>query len=85
MTEFALATSVTFLLGSIALGSTFGTAGHIAGADIRLSMAAVVPLLLGLVAGHKLSHRISPVLFRKIALLILLATGLYLLGRGFGL
>ena len=85
ITEFALATSVTFLLGSIALGLTFGTAGHISGPDIHLSVAAVIPLLLGLVAGHRLSSKISPALFRRIALLILLATGLYLLNRGLDL
>src|SRR3546814_282865 len=85
MTEFALATSVTFLLGSIALGSTFGTAGHISGPDIHLSMLAVLPLLLGLVAGQRLSTRISPAVFRRIALLILLVTGLYLLGHSLGI
>ena len=85
MTEFALATSVTFLLGSVALGSTYGITGQISGHDIRLSVAAVVPLLIGLVAGQRLSTRISPAVFRRIALVILLATGLYLLGRGFGI
>ena len=85
MTEFALATSVTFLLGGIALGSIFGAAGQISGHDIRLSVAAVVPLLLGLVAGQRLATRISPAVFRRIALMILLATGLYLLARGFGI
>ena len=74
MAIFAFTAALSMLL---ALGSS----GTLSGLDLVVSLAAVVPILLGMPIGRWLRRRIRPTVFRGLVLVVLAAGGIDLLHR----
>jgi len=58
---------------------SLGVAGAITGATVRLYLLGLVPLFAGLWSGLKLYGKLDDAAFRKVILLLLLASGLALI------
>ncbi|MEM7226163.1 MAG: sulfite exporter TauE/SafE family protein [Pseudomonadota bacterium] len=75
------AMGLLFTLSTVALAAALGQ-NDLLGARLGLaSAAAVVPALLGMVAGQTLRHRLSEAQFRRVFFLALLALGLYIIAN----
>jgi uncharacterized membrane protein YfcA len=83
--EFVFATSAMFAVGSIVLGAGFAALGVLEGGELAVSLAALVPLLLGLQVGQALARRLSVAMFRLLVLLVLALMGASMMARGVGL
>lgn len=74
-------------MGILFAASTAGLAAALGGQNLltaelgSLSAVAVVPALLGMWAGQRLSRRISEPAFRRVFLISLILLGLYIIGR----
>ncbi len=71
------------LCGSFPLLLSYIGVGLLGPVEFGASLLAVVPALVGVVAGERLRHRIDPELFRRILLAVLIVLGLNLIRRAF--
>ncbi|WP_028240468.1 sulfite exporter TauE/SafE family protein [Stutzerimonas azotifigens] len=71
------------LCGSFPLLLSYIGVGLLGPTELGASLLAVVPALVGVVAGERLRHRIDPELFRRILLAVLIVLGLNLIRRAF--
>ncbi|GGO75407.1 hypothetical protein GCM10011348_00130 [Marinobacterium nitratireducens] len=74
--EFIFAASLLLMSGSLVIGSALGSHGLMVGRDLLVSAAVLLPALAGLWLGQRARSRVSVQSFRRIVLLVLLATGL---------
>jgi len=70
------------LCGAIPLAISYTAVGILGWRELWLSILALVPIFLGMWLGERIRHRIDPILFRKILLVILILLGLNLIRRG---
>ncbi len=82
--EFVFATSAMFTLGSSVIGAGLAAFGLLGGSELIISIAALVPLLIGLQIGQALARRLSITMFRLLVLVVLAITGASMIARGIG-
>ncbi len=73
---------VIYGLGSIALLLAHIQSGILNGGTVQFSAILLVPALAGQWVGFRIQDRLDPVLFRRLTLIVLVATGLNLVRRG---
>ncbi|MDO5613426.1 MAG: sulfite exporter TauE/SafE family protein [Paracoccus sp. (in: a-proteobacteria)] len=73
--DLVQALGLSFTVSTVALAAALGSHGAFATGTLGLSLLALGPALLGMWAGQKLRHRISPTAFRRMFLLFLLLLG----------
>ena len=81
-TEQMRVQGVIYGLGAVALTSAHVTSGVLNAATLPLSLGLVVPALVGLWIGFRISDRIEQRTFRKATLWVLMLAGLNLVRRG---
>ncbi|MFN6952709.1 MAG: sulfite exporter TauE/SafE family protein [Albidovulum sp.] len=81
-TETVRVQGVVFLIGAIALAGAHLTSGVLNAATLPLSVAMVMPAMLGLWAGFRLQDRLDAARFRRWTLVLLVLTGFNLVRRG---
>lgn len=81
-TEFIFATSFVLFSGTVVLAIGLGSQGLVTRYDGLMSLLLFVPAVLGMLIGQRLRNRMSPVVFARVVLLVLLATGASMLIRG---
>lgn len=81
--ELVQALGLSFTVSTIALAIGLARAHSFAVGDLRASLFAVVPALLGMWIGQRVRGRISGATFRRWFFVCLLALGVELLGRAF--
>jgi uncharacterized membrane protein YfcA len=74
--EFIFSASVVFLLSAVILGSGLKSAGMMPASDILISLACVLPVLLGLQLGKVMRGKISAPAFKRVVLGVLFLAGL---------
>lgn len=72
------AMGVLFTLSTVALAAALQKANVLTAGHAALSVAAVLPALIGMVAGQRLRGRLSETAFRKVFFVALLLLGLYI-------
>lgn len=72
---------ILFTLATLSLGLAMGGERLLTGPLLALSVAALVPALLGMQLGRLLRRRLSDALFRRLFFLGLLVMGMYLMVR----
>lgn len=82
--EFVFASSMMFLIGSIALGSGFASIGVLGGSEFTVSVLSILPMLAGLSAGQYLLRHGSKVWFRRVVLVVMAAMGVSMIMRAIG-
>jgi len=80
--ELVRALGLSFLVATIALGTSLGADGALQGAALLGSAIVVVPALLGMGVGQWLRGRVKPETFKTIFFAGLLLLGIYLAVRG---
>jgi uncharacterized membrane protein YfcA len=80
--DAVLTMGVSFLLGSIVLSGGLLLSGILNERTWPLSVLGIVPVMLGMWVGLRLSTRLNPVTFRRATLAMLVLMGLNLLRRG---
>ena len=80
--DSVLTMGVSFLLGSIVLSGGLMLSGILNADTWPLSVLGVLPVLLGMWVGLRLSTRLNPMTFRRATLAMLVFMGLNLLRRG---
>ncbi|MFV3384362.1 sulfite exporter TauE/SafE family protein [Pseudomonas sp. NY15364] len=80
-TEFILASSLFFLVGSVILGAGLLMQDIASPMHLLLSLACVLPTQLGMSLGEFIRERLSQAMFRGITLAVLSATGLAMIVR----
>jgi hypothetical protein len=73
---------VIYGMGAVVLAGAHWGSGVLNARTLPLSLALVVPALIGVWIGFQVQDRIDQVLFRRLTLLVLLLAGLNLLRRG---
>lgn len=81
-TEFIFAASFVLFTGTIVLAIGLGSQGLVTRYDGLMSVLLFIPAVLGMLIGQRLRDRMSPVVFARVVLLVLLATGASMLVRG---
>ncbi len=79
--ELVQALGISFLVSTIALALSLGSAGSLQSATLLGSLLALLPALAGMGLGQWLRRRVRAELFRKIFFSSLLALGAYLIAR----
>lgn len=84
MQKNAFIFSASFLLfaGAILLAFGLGTQGLMTVQDGFLSIALFIPAVVGMLLGQKIRNRLSLKVFERVAMVVLLLTGLSMLIRG---
>jgi uncharacterized membrane protein YfcA len=77
-----LAQGVSFLLGTAMLSGGLAVSGVLNAQTWPLSVAGVVPVLLGMWLGLKVAPLLNPATFRRLTLMMLIFAGVNLLRRG---
>ena len=77
------AMGMLFTLSTLALALALGGSGLLTAEAGGLSLAAVVPAVVGMVVGQGIRHRLSEQGFRRVFFVSLLALGLYILVKAF--
>ncbi|MCH8550341.1 MAG: sulfite exporter TauE/SafE family protein [Natronospirillum sp.] len=72
---FIFTVSIMFFVGSGIIAIALTTFGLIAPSDLLLSAACLPPALLGMKIGQTVRNRVSAKMFKRIVIIILLATG----------
>jgi len=72
---------VVFLLGSVILLGAHVQSGVMAGPGLALSLILVVPALLGMAVGYRVSDKLDQVRFRHLAQILLVLSGMNLVRR----
>lgn len=80
-----LTQGVSFLLGTLILSGGLAVSGILNAQTWPLSVAGIVPVLLGMGLGLRIAPKLNPATFRKATLAMLIFAGLNLLRRGFTL
>lgn len=83
--ETIRAQGVVFLIGAVFLTGSHLHSGVLNATSLPFAATLVVPAVVGLGFGYLVQDRLDQKLFRRWTQLLLLATGLNLLRRGFGL
>jgi hypothetical protein len=81
--EFVIVLAALFELNSVVQIASFGATGLLTPELLALGVAGLVPNLLGLIAGIELRGRVSAVTFRRIIVVLLVASVANLLWRTF--
>lgn len=81
-TEFIFAASFVLFTGTIVLAIGLGSQGLVTRYDGLMSVLLFVPAVLGMLIGQRLRDRMSPQVFARVVLVVLLATGASMLIRG---
>lgn len=81
-TEFIFAASFVLFTGTVVLAIGLGTQGLVTRYDGLMSVLLFVPAVLGMLIGQRLRERMSPLVFARVVLMVLLATGASMLIRG---
>jgi uncharacterized membrane protein YfcA len=76
--DLVQALGLSFTVSTVALAIGLAKGGALHAGSLGLSLLAVLPALLGVWAGQRLRHRISPASFRRWFLICLLLLGLEL-------
>lgn len=79
--EFIFAASLLLMSGSLIIGSALGSHGLMGVQDVLVSAGDLLPALAGLWLGQKARDRVSVLTFKRIVLLVLLATGLSMMAN----
>lgn len=77
-----LTQGVSFLIGTIVLSGGLALSGVLNAQTWPLSLAGVVPVLIGMGLGLRIAPRLNPATFRNATLAMLIFAGLNLLRRG---
>jgi len=80
--EFIFATGVVLFSGTVVLAVGLGSQGLVTRYDGLMSILLFMPAVLGMLIGQRLRERMSPDVFGRVVLLVLLATGASMLVRG---
>ena len=78
------AMGVLFTLSTLALGLALSGRGLLGAETGLISLAAVVPALIGMVIGQRLRRRIDEAAFRKVFFSALLVLGAFIVARALG-
>ena len=81
--QLVQAMGITFTVATAALALSLGGSGLLNAELGLISLAGVLPALLGMVAGQRIRQVLSEVMFRKVFLGALLVLGLYITARAF--
>lgn len=73
--DLVQALGLSFTVSTVALAVALGAQGAVATDRMMLSLLALVPAMIGMWAGQRLRHRISPATFRRVFLVFLLLLG----------
>lgn len=76
--QLVQAMGMLFMASTLALAVALGRNDMLGGGVLWVSVAGVVPAVVGMVAGQGLRSRLSEVMFRKLFYVALLALGLYI-------
>lgn len=79
--DLVQALGLSFTVSTIALAVGLGLNGGIAGDGWLTSVLAVIPALVGMQVGQFIRSRISPIVFRRVFLVLLLLLGLEMASR----
>ena len=77
-----LTQGVSFLLGTIVLSGGLAVSGVLDSKTWPLSLAGIIPVLIGMGLGLRIAPRLNPATFRRATLAMLIFAGLNLLRRG---
>lgn len=80
--EFIFSASFVLFTGTIVLAIGLGSQGLVTRYDALMSVLLFVPAVLGMLIGQRLRDRMSPLVFARVVLVVLLATGASMLIRG---
>ncbi|MEX0623094.1 TSUP family transporter [Saccharospirillum sp.] len=80
--EFIFATSFVLFTGTVVLAIGLGTQGLVTPYDGLMSVLLFIPAVAGMLIGQRLRDRMSPVVFARVVLVVLLATGASMFLRG---
>ncbi|WP_028672591.1 sulfite exporter TauE/SafE family protein [Saccharospirillum impatiens] len=80
--EFIFATSFVLFSGTLVLAIGLGTQGLVTPYDGLMSVLLFIPAVLGMLLGQRLRERMSPAVFARVVLMVLLATGASMFLRG---
>ncbi|MEX2367206.1 MAG: sulfite exporter TauE/SafE family protein [Pseudohongiellaceae bacterium] len=80
--EFIFATSFVLFTGTIVLAIGLGTQGLVTPYDGLMSVLLFIPAVIGMLIGQRLRERMSPQVFARVVLVLLLATGASMFLRG---
>lgn len=81
--EFVGAYGLILAFGSVPLALSYVSVGVLGLQEFYWSLAALVPILAGLVLGQRLRRYINPDLFKRVLLITLILLGFNLMRRGF--
>lgn len=81
--DLVQALGLSFTISTLALAAGLFLQGSAPTGSLLTSLAAVAPAVLGMIAGQALRQHISPTLFKKIFLSLLLVLGLEMASRAF--
>jgi uncharacterized membrane protein YfcA len=76
--QLVQAMGMLFMASTLALGAALGGRDMLGGGLLWVSLAGVVPAVVGMVAGQGLRGRLSEAVFRKLFYIALLLLGLYI-------
>jgi hypothetical protein len=80
--DFTKEASLYLVISSGGLAILLTTSGEFSRLDVLISTAAMVPVVLGMVAGQHLRDRIAPETFKRLVLIAVMAAGVDLLRHG---
>ena len=79
---FTKEASLYLVISSGLLAIFLTTSRHFSAVDVLVSMAAMLPVMLGMRFGEFFGDKIAPELFRKLVLIAVIAAGTELLRQG---
>lgn len=79
--QLVQAMGLLFMASTLALGAALGRNDMLGGGVLWVSVAGVVPAVIGMVAGQGLRSRLSEAMFRKLFYIALLLLGLYIVAQ----
>lgn len=82
---FAVAISLFFLVSGLPLFFVLSADGILGGTEWVVSALLTLPVLIGVWSGQFLRRRLSPDIFRRVLLAMLIGIGLQLMSKGLGL
>jgi uncharacterized protein len=80
--ELIQALGLSFTVSTVALAVALGASGSYSGNLVLLSCAAVIPALLGMLAGQRMRDKVDAATFKRGFFFAMLAVGLYMVARG---
>ena len=82
--HFVQAVNISFTITGLAMMLGLSTIGMLTFEAIAISIIGLVPVFVGVKVGNKLRHRLSPLVFRRTIMLLLMISGLLLVVKAWG-